>query len=39
VIEEAKWLSHEKLKADHDECSELLALFASIGKSTRGYNI
>jgi four helix bundle protein len=34
VIIEAKWLPREKLKADHDECSELLALFASIGKST-----
>jgi four helix bundle protein len=34
VIEEAKWLPREKLKADHDECSELLALFASIGKNT-----
>ncbi len=34
VIEEAKWLPQEKVKAEYDECGELLALFATIGKST-----
>jgi four helix bundle protein len=33
VIVETKWLSWEKLKTEYDECSELLAVFASIGKS------
>ncbi len=31
VIVEIKWLSLEEIKADYDECSELLALFTSIG--------
>ncbi len=31
VIVEINWLSLEKIKADYDECSELLALFTSIG--------
>ena len=31
VIVEIKWLSLEKIKADYDECSELLAIFTSIG--------
>jgi len=31
VITEIKWLKWEELKADYDECSELLALFTSIG--------
>jgi len=31
VITEIKWLNWEEIKADHDECSELLALFTSIG--------
>jgi len=33
VIAEAGWLSWERLKAEYDECSELLAIFTSIGKS------
>jgi len=33
VIVEAKWLSWEKVKPEYDECSELLAIFTSIGKS------
>ena len=32
VIEETKWLSWEKVKSDYEECSELLAIFTSIGK-------
>ena len=32
VIVEAKWLSWEKVKTEYDECSELLAIFTSIGK-------
>ncbi|MGD8741019.1 MAG: four helix bundle protein [Desulfobacterales bacterium] len=31
VIKEVKWLKLEEIKADYDECSELLALFTSIG--------
>ena len=31
VITEVKWLKCEEIKADYDECSELLALFTSIG--------
>ena len=34
VILEAEWLPLEKVKADFDECSELLALFTAIGKGT-----
>ena len=33
VIVEAKWLSWRKVKSEYDECSELLAIFASIGKT------
>ena len=33
VIVKAKWLSWKKLKPDYNECSELLAIFTSIGKS------
>jgi four helix bundle protein len=33
VIKEIGWLPWEELKADHAECSELLAIFTSIGKS------
>jgi len=29
VIAEAKWLPWEKVKSEYDECSELLAIFAS----------
>jgi four helix bundle protein len=32
VIVEANWLSWEKVKSEYEECSELLALFTSIGK-------
>ncbi len=32
VIVETKWLSWEKVKSDYEECSELLAIFTSIGK-------
>ena len=31
VITEIKWLTWEEIKTDYDECSELLALFTSIG--------
>ena len=33
VIRETKWLPWERLKPDYGECSELLAIFTSIGKS------
>ena len=32
VIVETKWLSWENVKSDYEECSELLAIFTSIGK-------
>jgi four helix bundle protein len=32
VIGETKWLPWEKIKSDYEECSELLAIFTSIGK-------
>jgi four helix bundle protein len=32
VVREAKWLPWERLKPDYEECSELLAIFTSIGK-------
>ena len=31
VIVEAEWLPWKKVKADYEECSELLAIFTSIG--------
>ena len=31
VILERKWLSREEVNADYEECSELLAIFTSIG--------
>jgi four helix bundle protein len=31
VITEIKWVKWEKIRTDYDECSELLALFTSIG--------
>ena len=31
VITEMKWLTREEIKIDYEECSELLALFTSIG--------
>ncbi len=33
VIIEVGWLSWEKIKIAHEECSELLAIFTSIGKN------
>jgi four helix bundle protein len=33
VIVMAKWLSFEDVKSEYDECSELLAIFTSSGKS------
>ena len=32
VIVDAKWLPLEKVKSEYDKCSELLAIFSSIGK-------
>ena len=32
VIKETNWLPWERLKAEYEECSELLAIFSSIGK-------
>jgi four helix bundle protein len=32
IITGTKWLRPEELKADHDECCELLAIFTSIGQ-------
>ena len=32
VIRETGWLSNETIKDDYEECSELLAIFTSIGK-------
>jgi four helix bundle protein len=32
VIVETEWLSWERLKSEYEECSELLALFTSIGR-------
>ena len=32
VIVETEWLSWDKVKTEYDECSELLAIFTSIGK-------
>ena len=34
VIVMIKWLSREQVKREYDECSELLAIFTSIGKNT-----
>ena len=34
VIVDADWLPREKVKTGYEECSELLALFTSIGKKT-----
>jgi four helix bundle protein len=33
IIVEAKWLSWAKVKPEYDECGELPAIFASIGKN------
>ena len=34
VIVMVKWLSWDQVESEYDECSELLALFTSIGKNT-----
>ncbi|HEJ83340.1 MAG TPA: four helix bundle protein, partial [Desulfobacteraceae bacterium] len=33
LIVEAGWLLWEEIQSEHKECSELLAIFTSIGKS------
>ena len=33
VIVETEWLYWDKVKTEYDECSELLAIFTSIGKN------
>jgi four helix bundle protein len=33
IIIETRWLTWEKIKPEYEECSELLAIFTSIGKS------
>ena len=33
VIVEVGWLTWDKVKSEYEECSELLAIFTSIGKS------
>ncbi len=35
IIIEAKWLPAEQVQPDLKECSELLAIFTSIGKNTK----
>jgi len=35
VIVEAAWKSWEQIKADYEECSQLLAIFTSIGKKRK----
>jgi len=32
AIVDARWLPWEKVKSEYDECSQLLAIFSSIGK-------
>jgi four helix bundle protein len=32
VIKEAKWLPWKRMQPEYEECSELLAIFTSIGK-------
>jgi four helix bundle protein len=32
AIVDTKWLSWDKIKPEYDECSELLAIFTSVGK-------
>ena len=33
IIIEANWCKFEQLKSEYEECSELLAIFTSIGKN------
>ena len=35
IIRRAGWVSWKNLKPDYEECSELLAIFTSIGKSLK----
>ncbi len=35
IILRMKWLSQEEMKAEYQECAELLAIFTSIGKKLR----
>ena len=35
LIIETGWVSKEKVRAEHDECSELLAIFTTIGKNLK----
>jgi len=35
VIVEAGWFPWDKIKAEYEECNELIALFTSIGKGTK----
>jgi four helix bundle protein len=34
VIVETEWLTRDEIKSEYNECSELLAFFTAIGKST-----
>ena len=33
IIMEMEWLPRDEMKSEHDECSELLTIFTSIGKN------
>jgi four helix bundle protein len=35
IVIEIGWLRRDKVKNEYEECSELLAIFTSIGKNTR----
>jgi four helix bundle protein len=35
LIVEAGWMSMDRIQQEYDECSELLAIFTSIGKNLR----
>ena len=34
IIKELEWLPWEKIQTDYEECSELLAIFASVGSTS-----
>lgn len=34
IIADCKWTTLERIKTEHEECKELLAIFSSIGKNT-----
>ncbi len=38
ITVEAKWFSWEQIKPEYEECSELLAIFTSIGKKRYNNN-